>query len=419
VSDEVELTRVSPAVAEGALGYAWDGPKAGFQPHPYSLDFSGWVLRESPSVQKIEVLHGDHVVRTTDVCLRHPAHPGLRPGYHASVSLISLPCEFELRVEGVCEDGSRVQLGSVEGKRQLLRSGYQAQVNPIVINHLARSGSTWFMHLLGEHPQIVTQRRYPSESCMGTHTMRMLEVLTTPCNPPQQPDLEKMRSAPDEVSPLPLFCPQDAPQMQAWLRREYVERFADFSLQMIDAFHQASGVSQRKTSVKYYAEKLYTMKHMASLFAEVCPGMKHLFLVRDFRDAVCSRQSFHRAKGKGMDVTLEQQIHWMHKKTRSLVENWKARGAEAHLVRYEDLMTQPVKTLQDLLQYLGMESREAMVKTWLTNAEATSPDMKRHQTSGGQQSSIGRWHLEMNAEQQALCNELLGEALETFGYASH
>ncbi len=419
MSCEVDLTKVTPALAGDPVGFAWEGPGPGLQPHPYSLDFTGWILSNGPPALKIEVLHGRRIVRTADVCLRHPAHPGLRPGYHASVSLIGLPSQFELNLEAVLEDGTRVFLGSVEGGRQPLRSDHKAQINPIIINHLARSGSTWFMHLLGAHAEIVSQRRYPYEACVGTHTLRMLEVLTTPCNPPQQSDMEKMRNSREDISPLPLFCPKDAARMHNWLRREYVERFASFSLQTIDAFHQAAAASQGKASVCYYAEKIYTMSHVAALFAEVCPGMKHIFLVRDFRDAVCSRQSFHHAKGKGLEATLAQQIQWMSLKTRNLLESWKSRGGQAHLVRYEELMTKPLETLQSLLAYLGLDGSAAATEDWLTRAQTTAPDMERHRTSGGQARSIGRWRQEMSPADKALCDELLGEALQAFGYSSH
>ena len=99
-----------------------------------------------------------------------------------------------------------------------------------------------------------------------------------------------------------------------------------------------------------------------------------------------------------------------------LMENWQSRSEQAHLVRYEDLLTTPEKTLREIFEYVGVDSSADMVQRVLRQASAPDAALAFHMTSSDQGASIGRWKRDLGADVQALCSEEFGPALAEFGY---
>jgi hypothetical protein len=424
--NEASVTQVIPATTglEPLIGFQFDYPVTGVQRDAYSLDIGGWVVGRDSAPLRVEIRHEHRIIRETEVWMPRAdladklsitEEPLLKragsSGFHASVSLLGLPESFLLQVEAVFDDETRVILGTVAGTRHKLQPTYQSKLQPITLTHIARSGSTWLTHLLAEHPGVVVHRRYPFEDVTALYGMRMLDVLATPCNPLQQKDVHEMKDTLNHIGPLPIFCQHEDPPMHAWVRKQYVDRLATFSMEWVDAFYGEVAIRQKKPQARYFSEKLFQNSRHSDLFAEMYPGGKEVFLIRDFRDVLCSSFSFRVEKKE-----MERMILKFRGRVSEILHGWKTRGSRGHLLRYEDLIQKPVETLQALFNYLQLDSDPSMMNKLLEKATRATPDLTKHQTAGGQQRSVKRWERDMDETQQALCQEHLGEALKAFGY---
>jgi hypothetical protein len=101
----------------------------------------------------------------------------------------------------------------------------------------------------------------------------------------------------------------------------------------------------------------------------------------------------------------------------SVAETWERRRGRAHLVRYEDLMREPARTLTGVLEYLGIGSGADAVGQMLSAAEASLPGMSEHRTTPDAQASIGRYARDLDPALLEECERRLGGAIELFGYA--
>jgi hypothetical protein len=101
----------------------------------------------------------------------------------------------------------------------------------------------------------------------------------------------------------------------------------------------------------------------------------------------------------------------------TLVANWRTRREQAHLVRYEDLLTRPEDVLREAFDYVGIDASTDTVQRILRKASGRDSALASHQTSSDQGASMGRWERDLPAEIQTLCGEEFGPALLEFGYA--
>jgi hypothetical protein len=313
----------------------------------------------------------------------------------------------------VLDKGQRVPLAVLRGRRPALHCRYQPRRQPVIMTNLGRSGSTWLAHLLAEHPDIVVHRRYPHEINAAIHALRTLHVLATPANAIRHEDLAAVNHFVDRVTTLPLRCDHDDPRLSAYLRREQVERQAEFCLQTIDGIYDQIAASQSKPGARYFSEKFFTFPIVAGLATELYPGAKELFLVRDFRDALCSRQSFFPGRN-GRKMSLRENICGAVRRVETLVDSWHKRGHRAHLVRYEDLVLRPAETLASMFRYLEIDHCPAMIDAMLKRAAQESLD--KHITAGDPIQSIGRWRRDLPKEMHGLVHRQFQDSLRLFGY---
>jgi hypothetical protein len=93
------------------------------------------------------------------------------------------------------------------------------------------------------------------------------------------------------------------------------------------------------------------------------------------------------------------------------------RAERAHLVRYEDLVSDPPETVRAVLAYLEIDSSPGVVEAVTRALTETTPGMEAHRTTPDAQASVGRWQRELTPELQRLCETAFGPALEAFGYS--
>ena len=429
----IEITSFNRSeLSDGRLfSFAVDAPRPGPQPYPYSIDVFGYIVPKKGAVSRISIAGHGRTLQESEVWMPRPdvvQHlqnaPKITPdiltaaancGYHVSVSLLGIPTTFTLQVLAHYEDGGSRLLATIDGRRERIIPRFQPRLRPVITLHLGRSGSTWLMHLLAQHPDILVHQRYPFESIMAEHGLRVADVMSSPHSPPRQKDISALygRCA---MGPMPFYCLHEDPETHRWLRTEYVQGWVNHTIESIDAFHCALA-SRQKVFPKYFAEKVFEHLSVSGMYQECYPDLHSLFLVRDFRDICASRFSFNRqVTMEKMDRSREDVIRNMAQESRELLKVWRQLGQKTHLIKYEEMITEPERILGGVFEYMGLDNSPDLVSQILKNAAPETQRMAKHQTSGGPQQSMQRWRRDLTPEQVKLANELGADMLREFGY---
>ncbi|MDX2475794.1 MAG: sulfotransferase, partial [Gammaproteobacteria bacterium] len=157
--------------------------------------------------------------------------------------------------------------------------------------------------------------------------------------------------------------------------------------------------------------------HTARLIMELCPEGQELFLVRDFRDMYCSMLQFSQRR-QTVDFGWQPEhaddyMDIVAERVEQLRVSFENRVKQPLVLRYEDLLTKPRETLQQLLSEMNLSHNpntiEKMVNTMNNKVEG-------HQTSKNAHDSIQRWKKELNRKQRSRINKIMRQSLSTFGY---
>jgi hypothetical protein len=160
----------------------------------------------------------------------------------------------------------------------------------------------------------------------------------------------------------------------------------------------------------------------ARTIRELYPDSREVVLVRDFRDMVCSIFDYNAKRGFemwGRDEFDNEEQWFEHQRTqvRRLLDDWRERRDNTHLLRYEDLVADPAAALMATLEYCGLDAREATIKRIVDGAARTRPKAQDyHRTSRSFKGSVGRWKRDLSPHHKALCAEAFGDLLVECGY---
>ncbi len=428
----IEITQVDRLVtpADALHGFSLELPQAQTARDSYCFEVAGWVLSaKSPAVQ-IELIANDGPPRRipilfprADVDRCFPGAPqGTKVGFWAPVSVIGMTPEFELEVRVVLEDAQRLAVAKICGRHQALRSHFEPTMQPLLVNSLARTGTTWVMRLLAEHPAITTLRIYPYENRPAKYWMQLLGAMAEPAYPAQS--ASHIGIFEDDwwgsQDPFQRGSLGQNPQLQQWFNERFVEQVATLCQQSIENCYREIAATQNQSPPAFFVEK-HIPDEVPGIFWELYPRTREIVVVRDFRDMLCSIRAFNAKRGtlgfnRDQVASEAEYIARLGREAQQLLGNWKARADRTLLVRYEDLILQPEDTLQTMLRYVGVDSSRAVVDEILRRALVDTPEMQAHRTSGGPKASIGRWRSELDAESKAICEQVFGEPLQAFGY---
>jgi Sulfotransferase family len=430
----VKITKVEiDASGAGLAGAHIDHPVAGSTSDTYAIEVRGWAIGAEEPVEAIEVTLGARRTALTaslgeprpDVTGEFPDSPHAKgSGFRTLVGVLENRARFGLEVHARLSGGSRVRIGRIEGEREPIRARFEPTIQPLMLNTIGRSGSTWLAWVLSCHPEVVGYRPMRFETRVATYWTSVFQGLAQPRSYLSQlvtTDLESDRRwwLGDGARSTPKI---EDPQLEAWLGGEAVEAVAAMCLARIDAFFRQLSVEQGKPGASFFLEKFLLEPVVLDLLAELYGGAREIILVRDFRDVVSSVLAFNRKRGylafgrEHVDSDAEYVHSVALRQALGVKQRWEERGSDAHLVRYEDLLTEPEPTLERLFGFVGVDSSTEVVKRTLERAENDAPSMDHHRTATDPAATIGRWREDLSEELISACAESLDPVLEAFGY---
>lgn len=434
-----------------------DQPQAGQTTDVYSFTLSGWVLGHEQPVKTLVISSQGQPIKTAPVDMfrpkvnvLYPASPGNNScGFNTEIGLVGLPHTCEIEVSADLADGRRVPMALLRVRHEPVETTHTPLVQPLMITSEGRSGSTWSMHLLGEHPEIVIHKSFPYETMAANYWIHLFKVLTDPANHLQSTGRLGFTDRPWNIGHNPYFTRpliNDA-SLRTWFGADLVARTAGFCQQNIDEYYLRLAASQGEGQPRYFAEK-NRGNYIPGLLFDLYPSAREIFVFRDFRDMVCSMFAFNRRRGFVGVGPLNARddadfIRLLRPVIERLMAAYRERSNLAIAIKYEDLVLSPETVLPRVLDYLGVASDFATIRGMIKRAskpesrslirqlatrfvpariKARRPEiftqLQSHQTSGGDPAkSVGRWKTDLSPELQGVAHEAFGDLLVEAGYS--
>lgn len=403
-----------------------DSPTNGFPLTGFLLLLRGWIVGDYLHNNKIRLW--DRSISSPvcvsalnetrpDVLAAHKLNESSEPcGFSFALNLLNLPPKSNLLLQLESANGDFTTFAELDIQRPRLQTTWLCKRNPILVNSLGRSGSSLLMKLLSKHPEIVIQSPHPYEARLAKFYVNQLlqryaEYLGGEVNyPPGNLQAVNMHWLHHELS------------QQQSLSRQYCQldfnELADFTIKAIDRAYAHVNDSEvtAKPSSRFYAEKSGS-GHTARLMMELYPDGHEVFLVRDFRDMYCSMLQFSQQRQTD-DFGWQRQhadeyMEVVAERVDQLRVSFESRTKTPAVIRYEDLLTKPRDTLQQLLTHMDLASDADTIEKMCS---VLHKQVEGHQTSKNAEASMQRWEKELNHKQQRHINDLLSHSLSTFGY---
>jgi hypothetical protein len=429
--------------------FSLDLPSVGPGSAPGQFTLAGWAIGTSAPVLSVELVCNGHPFKLVQLQVERPdvlesleagEHQqapdhaqGTRCGFWGEVGSLGLPPRFELQVNAVLlgervDERIRVPVAHLRGERTTWRPHVVAHRQPLMLTSLGRSGSTWLMRLLAEHPEIATTRQHPYEVRPAVYWMHAMKVLSDPGDHNLSTGPDAFEDVNTSIGPSPYDHPDFVARGEAPVG--LAASFGAANLRDLDALckrriegtYAAVEAAEGRGPSRYFVEKMQPT-HVQNIFWEIYQQPREIFLVRDLRDVICSGMSFDAKRDTQAFSPSDRSSDeaWLHRMVergivRRIVDAFRARSDRALLLRYEDLILEPEATLCAVFAHVGVDAADATVADVLARASVDTDEARAHRTSSDPRSSVGRWRRDLDGGLQTLAAEILGESLEALGY---
>lgn len=429
--DEVALTSRRNLVAEFTLGH----PLPATSEPVYSIRFQGWVVGRHGPVRELTINDGQgkHIGlpvkhRRDDIAQLRPDIPwAAHCGFTARIGAMHLQRDFQLELTALMEDGRRAPIAIVRGRRRALPPLPEPRFTPTLLTTIGRSGSTWLTWLLSRHPDLLAYRTFDLEPKVTAYFSELIRVLSQPTSyvAALQGDIDNGSEWWAGFEPQRGHAWYECdPATDRWLGTEYVESLIPFFASRMDALYAQLAATEGKPGARRFIEKIPPTSFVQRLWSELYPGMREIFLVRDPRDVACSIFALQRKHGafwfwRSRARTDEEVIRQPISDGVHLLSHcWAQRSETAHLLRYEDLISEPRGTLARVFEFLDLDASAATLDQVLADGFALDDGRRtNHGTSGDPSRSVERWREDLSPDLQQVCEEAFAPAMAAFGYS--
>jgi Sulfotransferase family len=276
-----------------------------------------------------------------------------------------------------------------------------------------RSGSTWLLAMLGEHERVV----WIDEPLIGWYLGPFVSdvpgvgpsgIESEKCTFPRLQREKRSQFFADEFKDV--WLPD--------LRRLILDRFG------AEADRYGGDVPAH--------ERLVVVKEpngaqAADMILDALPGSRLIFLLRDGRDVVDSHLAAIQpgswagqgsgASANGRLAAVSDAAHKWLWRTEIVEAAFSAHQGPKRLVRYEDLLADPLAELRSLLDWLELETPAADLQA---NVERNAFERLPEESTGPLQfsraASPGLWRENLSDEEQRLLESIIGDKLAELGY---
>jgi hypothetical protein len=425
----LQIDSVEPfPLAENELnGFELEVPRSGEESLAQTLHFDGWVLGKSSPARAVEVLQDGRPVLRIRVQAPRQDLSGAFPdvleagtsGFSGAVGALRLRQRFELLLRGELDSGVTMPLATVRGRRAPLELPPAAGPRPLIVTTLGRTGSTWCVWMLQSHPEVVAHSPFENDARVGTYWMSVLQTLSDPTSYLRQ-------VFPGDVASPDWWVGQEADipsrlndaSLDGWLADSRIYELALSCRDRIDSFYEFLAGQQDKRA-SYFVEKYLPRQLPPDLLRELYPGAAEVVLVRDLRDVFCSVLAFNRKRGyeafgREQAGSDDEYIDTVRRSGEALLTHMRSDGRKTQLIRYEDLIREPVATLEPVLAALGLDPGGA--PEMVERAAVSIGGMDHHMTAASAAASIGRWRSDLEPELAERCDAILSPVVADFGY---
>jgi hypothetical protein len=280
-----------------------------------------------------------------------------------------------------------------------------------------RSGSTWLLYLLAEHPAIVPI----NEPLIGSYLGPFMSDL--PGISARSLELENftLRRIHQEKRPQ-FFAEEFADVWVPGLGRLMRERFSAH----MERYPPAGGAERALAAVKEP-----NGSQSADLLMRAMPGSRLLFLLRDGRDVVDSElaanaagswigREFPGSQGIGPDQRVEfvtqSAMKWLWR-TQVVQDAYRDHRGPKLMVRYEDLRADPLPQVRGIFDWLELDVDDGQLAEFVERHEFERvPEEKRGPDQFHRAASPGQWRENLGPEEQQAIEETIGPKLRELGY---
>jgi hypothetical protein len=280
-----------------------------------------------------------------------------------------------------------------------------------------RSGSTWLLYLLAEHPSIVPV----NEPLIGSYLGPFMSDL--PGIAARDLVLENftLRRIHHEKRPH-FFADEFADVWLPGLGSLMRERFSAH----IERYPPAAGAERALAAVKEP-----NGSQSADLLMRAMPGSRLLFLLRDGRDVVDSElaanaagswigREFPGSRGIGTDQRVEfvtqSAMKWLWR-TQVVQDAYRDHRGPKLMVRYEDLRADPLPGVREIFDWLELEVDDGQLAGFVERHEFERvPEEKRGADQFHRAASPGLWRENLGADEQQAIEDAIGPKLRELGY---
>lgn len=182
----------------------------------------------------------------------------------------------------------------------------------------------------------------------------------------------------------------------------------------------------RKENVALIVDKNPVYSLFANNLHTLFPEAKFLVMVRNYKDNVLSRKKYAYRPTSIFELGVSWNFYY-----EQIFAQMRAAGIKPHIVRYEDLVTEPEPTLKKICNYLEIDFQPAML-----DYKDKAQEMKKHlqeHTSGEKFKKVMEMHgnlgndvntarvnaheKELSAQENAILDFLCYDKAQQFGYA--
>jgi Sulfotransferase family len=289
----------------------------------------------------------------------------------------------------------------------------QSPLIPIMVSSAGRSGTTLLMQRLSAYPEVVMGQLYPYEVKLTNYYSAAFRVLAAETDRKNSTDPDTMfgekfryvigsnpftrlgyHGVTSNRRAIERFFEETVPSALAKTFRELI----------VDYYHILKQ-DQNKPYARYFVEKS-GLEDVARRGPRILFGnVREIVLIRDPRDFLCSAKSFWK-------MTSEPAMRLVLQSCKRVEDINQNAGTDTILVKYEDLVSMPVETMERISDFIGVGRLK------FSDVEADKSLFGIHATSSSPESSIGRWRNDLNEKEIEFCEQRLRSFMDLFGYTT-